>query len=341
MTCLLADIGGTNTRCAIIGENNSPDVIKEFENHLFTDLPALLIHYIESIPTGSRPTTGRFAVAAPIRGDAVQMINIDWQFSAESLRQSLRMEQLRLLNDFEALAIGLPSLGPNDIKQVGGGEALPNRAKAVLGPGTGLGVASLIPARGGWQAISGEGGHVTLPAVTPKEIDLIKRIRERFGHCSAERLLSGPGLELLHATLHTPDAVAGSAILAPEIAALADAGDERAQESFSVFFELLGTVAANLALTVGAFGGVYIGGGIVPRHAERFAASGFRRRFEAKGRYGDYLKSIPTYLIVSDHPTLTGLAAAGAALNDAGLPDGASPTGRPVAEFISENPQDS
>ncbi len=305
MICLLADIGGTNTRCAIAGAGGHLDALEVFENRRFSDLPDLLAHYIASLPAGSRPDHGMLAVAAPIRGDAVQMINIDWQFSTESLRQSLRLKELRLFNDFEALAVGLPNLGPNDIRQVGGGSALPNQTKAVLGPGTGLGVASLVPARHGWQAISGEGGHVTLPAVTAKEIDLIKIIRERFGHCSAERLVSGPGLELLHATLH-----GSSALSAPEIGALAETGDPQALASLDMFFEFLGTVAANLALTVGAFGGVYIGGGIVPRHAERFATSGFRRRFEAKGRYGDYLKSIPTLLIVSDQPALTGLAAA-------------------------------
>jgi glucokinase len=305
MTCLLADIGGTNTRCAIVAANGLPVSIEVFENRCFKTLSELLKRYIESLPADNKPTCGRFAVAAPIRGDAVQMINIDWQFSTKSLRQSLGMQQLQLLNDFEALAIGLPYLQPAEIRQVGDGNAAANQPKAVLGPGTGLGVASLIPTSNGWQAISGEGGHVTLPGVTPKEAELIQQLRERFGHCSAERLISGPGLELLHATLH-----GSAAITAAEIAALSEAGDAHAQETFNLFFELLGTVAANLALTVGAFGGVYIGGGIIPRHAERFAASGFRQRFEAKGRYGDYLKSIPTYLIISDHPTLTGLAAA-------------------------------
>jgi len=304
MTCLLADIGGTNTRCAIVETDGAPHAIEVFENRSFTDLPELLNHYIESLPADSRPVSGAFAVAAPIRADAVQMINIDWQFSTESLRQSLRMDRLQMLNDFEALAIGLPSLESKDLMQVGGGKAAPHRPKAVLGPGTGLGVASLVPTRDGWQAVSGEGGHVTLPAANRTDAELIERIRERFGHCSAERLISGPGLELLHLELHGSDAIPASAI-----ATLAETGDEKAQETFNVFFELLGTVAANLALTVGAFGGVYIGGGIIPRHAERFAASGFRRRFEAKGRYDDYLKSIATYLIVSDHPTLTGLAA--------------------------------
>jgi glucokinase len=305
MTCLLADIGGTNTRCAIVGTGDTPVAIEVFENRCFSNLSELLNRYIDSLSADNKPTSGMLAVAAPIRGDTVQMINIDWQFSTESLRQSLGIERLQLLNDFEALAIGLPHLKPDEIRQVGDGKAATNRPMAVLGPGTGLGVASLIPTRDGWQAVSGEGGHVTLPAVSPQEARLIQQLRERFGHCSAERLISGPGLELLHMTLH-----GFTAMTAAEIATLLENGDAQAQETFNVFFELLGTVAANLALTVGAFGGVYIGGGIIPRHADQFAASGFRQRFDAKGRYGNYLKSIPTYLIISDHPTLTGLAAA-------------------------------
>ena len=305
MISLLADIGGTNTRCAIVDEDGTPRLIEAFENRRFTDLSALLRQYIDSLPADSRPTSATLAVAAPIREDTVRMINIDWEFSTESLRRSLRVDRLEMFNDFEALAIGLPNFAPDDLVQIGGGQSLPDKPKAVLGPGTGLGVASLIPVPGGWQPVSGEGGHVTLPAVTRQEFELIDAIRERFGHCSAERLLSGPGLELLHTTLH-----AQAGITAAEITALAGNGDRKARETFDMFFELFGTVAANLALTVGAFGGVYIGGGIIPRHVERFAASGFRRRFETKGRYGDYLKSIPTYLIVTEHPTFTGLAAA-------------------------------
>jgi glucokinase len=305
MTCLLADIGGTNTRCAIVDKDGAPRMIEAFDNRRFADLSELLKHYIESLPADHRPVSGTLAVAAPIRADTVRMINIDWQFSTESLRQSIKMDRLKIINDFEALAIGLPHLGPDDLMQIGSGQSAPDKPKAVLGPGTGLGVASLIPVPGGWQAISGEGGHVTLPAVTHQEAGLIASIHDRFGHCSAERLLSGPGLALLHATLHAP-----AESTASEITSMAESGDENALDTLNIFFEFFGTVAANLALTVGAFGGVYIGGGIIPRHTERFAESGFRRRFEAKGRYGDYLKSIPTYLIVAEHPTLIGLAAA-------------------------------
>ena len=133
---------------------------------------------------------------------------------------------------------------------------------------------------------------------------IIRDVRERYGHCSAERLISGPGLTVLHSALHE-----GEELPATEIGRRADAGDQATGETFEVFFRLLGTVAANLALTLGAFGGVYIGGGIIPRQADRFARSGFRERFEAKGRYRDYLQSIPTYLITCDNPTITGLSA--------------------------------
>ncbi len=222
MTCVLADIGATNTRCAIVGADGMPTAIQVFENRNFSNLPELLTRYIDALPAPGKPECGIFAVAAPIRGDTVQMINIDWQFSVESLRQSLHMERLELLNDFEALAIGLPSLGSNELIQVGSGTSDPNRPKAVLGPGSGLGVASLIPAGDGWQAVSGEGGHVTLPAVDDSETVLIGKILARFRHCSSERLLSGPGLELVHSTLHESTAVSWSVLSSPEIISLVD-----------------------------------------------------------------------------------------------------------------------
>ena len=304
MSSLLADIGGTNTRCAITGDDGRPKLIREFINRDFDHPASLLEHYIADLAPQDRPKAGTLAVAAPIRGDEIRMINIDWQFSLSGLAGELGLTKLDALNDFAALARALPELGDDDLRKVGGGAPIPANPKAVLGPGTGLGVASLVSAGDRWSVVSGEGGHVTLPAVNAREAVVIETIRARFGHCSAERLLSGPGLGLLHATLHdAPE------LPATELARLSDDGDTAACETFEIFFRLLGTVAANLALTVGAFGGVYIGGGIIPRHRERFLTSGFRERFEAKGRYGDYLRTIPTYLIVAQYPTLTGLAA--------------------------------
>lgn len=313
MSYLLADIGGTNTRCAITHTDGKIENIRSFSNSEFSDLASLLGGYLHSMGGSERPDHAMLAVAAPIRGDTVNMINIDWQFSARSLQNQLKIRQLRLLNDFEALANALPEFGNNDLLQIGSGTSETNKPKAVIGPGTGLGVAGLIPVNGGWRAVSGEGGHVSLPAANQKEARIILRVQERYGHCSAERLISGPGLSLLDSILHECEPVP-----AEEIGRLAAQGDRQANASLEMFFQLLGNVAANLALTFGAFGGVYIGGGIIPRHTDKFAVSGFRERFEAKGRYGDYLGSIATYLIVTSHPTLTGLAAC--ARNVAGTP---------------------
>lgn len=304
MSCLLADIGGTNTRCAVTGGDGRPEPVREFTNREFDSLETLLHHFVESLPPAERPVDGALAVAAPIRGDEVQMINIDWSFSIGTVRKALGLRELRAVNDFEALAWALPDLPARELVPIGGGRAVAGKPKGVIGPGTGLGVASLVPYDGQWIAVSGEGGHVTLAATDEREAAVVAQIREEFGHCSAERLISGPGLGLLHRALH-----GGTAIDAAEIAARAAEDEAPACETFDVFFRMLGTVAANLALTIGAFGGVYIGGGIAPRHRERLVASGFRESFEAKGRYRDYLKSIPTWLIVSDHPALIGLAA--------------------------------
>ena len=304
MSFLLADIGGTNTRCAITRADGEVEKIQSFRNSEFSDPASLLAAYLDNGKGGERPEQAILAVAAPIRGDAVNMINIDWQFSALSLQKQLGFKRLCLLNDFEALAQALPEFGMDDLIKIGSGAPDAGKPKAVLGPGTGLGVASLIPVNIGWRAISGEGGHVSLPPANQAEARIILRVQEQYGHCSAERLISGPGLVLLHSILHECGAIS-----AEEIGRLAALGDPKANASLEIFFQLLGTVAANLALTIGAFGGVYIGGGIIPKHADKFATSGFRGRFEAKGRYDDYLRSIATYLIVAEQPTLTGLAA--------------------------------
>jgi glucokinase len=305
MTYMLADIGGTHTRCALFeGNNEGIRAIQVLLNSEF-DSPLTLLHrYLESLAAADQPKTGIFAIAAPITSDAVKMINIDWHFSVADLRDSLRLTRLTALNDFEALAYALPDLRPKQLMKVGAGAVVASKPKVVLGPGTGLGVAGLIPTGTGWQAIGGEGGHVTLAASNDREADLLRSVRNRIGHCSAERLVSGPGLSLIHTLLH------GTEPLAPaRLSELVAAGDPLAADTFEIFFQLLGTVASDLALTLGAFGGVYLGGGIIPRQLERFAQSGFRERFEDKGRYADYLRSIPTFVIIEDHPTLMGLAA--------------------------------
>ena len=303
MNRLLADIGGTNTRCALVRDGSRPEQIRHYRNAGFAGLTELLCAYVDELPEDQRPRAAALAVAAPIQGDQVRMINIDWSFSAEALRHALGLVRLELLNDFAALAQALPVLPADAVRQVGGGECRRDQTRAVLGPGTGLGVAGLVRCGGEWLSISGEGGHVTLAPGDESEAALIAAATDRYGHCSAERLISGPGLALIHAHLH-------GVVLDPgEIGNRAAQGDPQSKASLDKMFGLLGSVAGNLALTLGAAGGVYIGGGIVPRHIEQFARSNFRQRFIAKGRYRDYLDAIPTFVITAADPTLVGLAA--------------------------------
>ncbi len=199
------------------------------------------------------------------------------------------------------------------MRQVGQGTAVARSPLGLIGPGTGLGVSGLLPADGGRSAIpiNGEGGYVTLAGTTPLEDAVIARLRERFGHASAERAVSGPGLVNLHTALCELDGAAAEALDAAAISARAQAGDARAVQAVELFFAFLGTVAGNLALSLGARGGMYIGGGIVPRLGDRIDASAFRERFEAKGRFRDYLRGIPTFVVqASTSPALLGAARA-------------------------------
>ena len=303
MTYLIADIGGTKTTCGITTACGQVTSTKSFSNSNYENPSQLLRDYLQKADINGSPQQAILAVAAPIRGDRVDMVNIDWHFSAGALKDDLSIRELTLLNDFEALAYSLPELQAEDLIKIGSGEPEVDYPKAVLGPGTGLGVAGLIPVGNSWRAVGGEGGHVSLAPTDEYEAQIILRVQKQFGHCSAERLISGPGLAILHSLMH-----GGETLSAEEIGERAANDDPQARASLDRLFRFLGTVASNLALTFGAFGGIYIGGGIVPRHAEQFAASDFRDRFESKGRYDNYLRSIPTYLIVADNPTLTGLA---------------------------------
>jgi len=300
---LIADIGATNTRCALIDDLGRTVREASFENRGFDSLEALLRHFIGNTEVGQ----AALAVAAPITGDLVTMLNIDWQFSKAALMQALDTESLHVINDFEALAYALPQLATSDYRSIGHGTAVPGAPMAVLGPGSGLGVATAVPGCGDWIAVGGEGGHVTLPAQGDDEALLIADHGDPNGHCSAERLLSGPGLTRIHASL-ARQAGSSAPELAPErITAAAAAGDTLAVRTFDVFFALLGSVAGNLALTVGARGGVYIAGGIVPRVVDALEKSAFRERFIGKGRYREYLDAIPTAVITVANPAFIGL----------------------------------
>ena len=315
---LLADVGGTNARFAWQADAGAPLTdVRVLPAADFPTLQAAMHAYLAGLGHG-RPAMAAIAIANPITGDQVRMTNHHWAFSQAALKAEFGLTHLRLLNDFTALALALPDLPANELRQVGGGVGQPDKARALLGAGTGLGVSGLVPdGAGGWVPLEGEGGHVTLPAVSARERLVMDGLARLHGRASAERLCSGQGLVDAFTLLCEADGVALSGL--SSAAAVTDAAlkarQPQALEALNMLCAMLGSVAGNLALTLGARGGVYIGGGIVPRLGSWFDTSPFRQRFEAKGRFQDYLKDIPVWVITSaQSPSLLGAARALAAL---------------------------
>jgi glucokinase len=223
----------------------------------------------------------------------------------------LKLDRLIFLNDFTALAMAIRHLPPSELEQIGGGRSVLGSAIALIGPGTGLGVSGLVPSGEHWIPLQGEGGHVTLAVMNEREMAVFAQLRQRFSHVSAERVLSGPGLVNLYDALCAVEGVRAENLTPREVTERALAGTcKLCLEAASMFCALLGTLSGNLVLTLGAVGGLYIGGGIVPQLGSFFANSAFRYRFEDKGRYADYLADVPIYVIRSELPAFVGLARA-------------------------------
>lgn len=305
---LVGDIGGTYARFALGLAGQRPGVPRRFACADYEG-PEEAIRAFLADMDGS-PAAAAIAVAAPVTGDAITMTNHPWRFSVERLRAGLGLARLEVVNDFTAIALALPRLGPDDLDKLGGGEPAAGAAMAVLGPGTGLGVSGLIPGGGGWAAISGEGGHVDAAPWPGREAAVVERLRRRFGHVSRERLLSGPGLVSIYLSLAEIEGRPPTATPLPaDVAAWAQEGDALAGEAAGMFSAMLGAAAGDLALTLGARGGVFIAGGVVPGLGAAFDRDAFRRRFAAKGRFAAYLEAIPSYLVTGPNPALIGLAA--------------------------------
>jgi glucokinase len=315
---LLADIGGTNARFAL---ELGPGRIAHIEVLACASHPTLadaLRAYL-ALPAvaGVAAAAGAIrhaaiAIANPVMGDMVRMTNHHWEFSIEALRRECGFDTFVVVNDFEALAMSLPRLTDGDKRQVGGGATIAGAPIGLLGAGTGLGVSGLIPGADGkgWTALRSEGGHVTFAPANELEVAILQYAWREFEHVSAERLLSGAGVELIYRALAQHRGVAAEPLGAAEISRRALAGVcALCDEVVETFCGVLGTVAGNLAITLGAQGGVYIGGGIVPRLGERFGRSCFRRRFEQKGRFAAYLAAVPTYVITAEYPAFLGVSA--------------------------------
>ncbi len=302
---LLSDLGGTHVRFALSHGGGPPEGVAVRRNEGYASFEEAARDYL----AGRRIDRAALAVAGPVADGRVAMTNLDWTLDAERIAAALAIAEVRIFNDFEAQALALPELGAEHLAPVGEA-ALPRpRAPCVaLGPGTGLGAAGLLPEpAGGWRAVAGEAGHMTLAAADEDEALLLGEIRRRLGHVSAERLLSGPGLALLHRAL-TGDWQ--SALSPAEIAARAADGDPAASAAIGHFSRFLATVASDLALVFAAGGGVYLSGGVLRRLGPLFDADAYRARFVDKGRFADYLAPIPTLLVRHETPALLGLAAA-------------------------------
>lgn len=309
---LLGDVGGTNARFAWQTKPQGPlQDIRTLPAADFPTLEAAMRHYLASGGHGA-PRDVAIGIANPVTGDDVKMTNHHWAFSIEAMRLSLGLERFVVVNDFTALALSLPALLAEDLRQIGGGQAQPHGPKALIGPGTGLGVSGLLHIADGWVPLAGEGGHVTLAACTPREEAVVACLRKRFEHPSAERAVSGQGLENLYQAICQLEGVATEPLQAAQVTAGAlEGSDARCAEALAMFCAFLGTTAGNLALTLGATGGVYIGGGIVPRLGAYFEHSLFRERFEAKGRFARWLASMPVWVIeAKTPPALLGAAQA-------------------------------
>ena len=308
---LLADIGGTNARFAL--QQPGAEGFADVEVLACADYPAIgdaVRDYLARAGARGLAADGirhaALAIANPVEGDDVSMTNHCWRFSIGALQAELKLDTLLVVNDFAALAMSLPHLKAEQRERIGGGgnAGQANKPIGLIGPGTGLGVSGVIPCGERWIALAGEGGHVSFAPVNRQEVKILEALWDEYGHVSAERLLSGLGLELIHRAL------AGQRLDAPEITRRAlDGSSIACRETVEAFCAVLGSVAGNVALTLGATGGMYIGGGIVPRLGSLFHASRFRERFEGKGRLSPYLARIPTWLIVEEYPALRGVAA--------------------------------
>ena len=304
---LLADIGGTNARFAVETAPRQFEAVGVLPCAGYASLGAAMRAYLASeaaAPHAGLIRHAAIAIANPVDGDMVKMTNHTWSSSITALRKELDLSTLLVVNDFTALAMALPHLRPSQRTRIGGGTELPGRTIGLVGPGTGLGVSGIIPVGEGWAPLASEGGHASFAPGDDTEIAIMQRLWREFGHASAERLLSGPGLELIYRV------IAGKTLGAALITQQALTGtDADCLRTVNTFCGVLGAVAGNVALTLGATGGMYIGGGIVPRLGHLFAASPFRARFETKGRLSAYLERIPTFLITEQYPAFLGVSA--------------------------------
>lgn len=315
---LVADIGGTNIRLATTDKYNNLNDIETYQCQNFPHLSNVIYQYLSDKKLLNSRVNACLAIACPVDTDAISMTNLPWQFSQKQLKQDLKLHSLTLINDYTAIGMAIPLLNDQQKVKVGGGEAVAKKPIAVCGPGTGLGVANLVNIDDHWHCLGGEGGHTDFAPVDELDIHIFQQLKRNKQRISYEQLISGYGIEQIYQALvainqQTDKQSTGTDIVklsAQEISSKAISGDcATCFQTLSQFCKVLGSFSGNLALTTGSVGGVYIAGGIVPRFVEFFKASGFRERFETKGRMSYLNQNTPTYVITESQPGLLGAAA--------------------------------
>jgi glucokinase len=303
---LVADIGGTHARFALCGPDGEPAAEEWLQ---VADYPGL-VEAAQAYLAGRKVADAVFAVATPVDSDWIGLTNAPWAFSIRATKKALALERFAVINDFAAQALAVPRLAPEDWVQIGGGEPQAGAAIAVIGPGTGLGVSGVLPVQGIWYPIPSEGGHVSLAPHDERDAALLACLRRRFDHVSNERVLSGPGLINLATALAELDGEMLSLADPREVSRRAESGEcpfcTEALQRFSAF---LGGASGDLALLFCALGGVYISGGLCRNLGPLFDLERFRARFVAKGRFVDYLRRVPIYLVTRRDSGLVGAAA--------------------------------
>ncbi len=309
-SAILADIGGTNARFALLTDDRASEVLHLSVADHETAYDALATA-VDRFGVQSTPPSAVLAFAGPVNPERAVMTNTGWDTRARELRQRFGFTHVKLMNDYAALALSLDQFSDEDRLLIGPKLDGATGALAVVGPGSGLGVAALIPGDPYPLPLIGEGGHSSMPAMSGLEADIIAILRAELGHVSAERLLSGPGLLNVYQGLALLEGTEAEAVTAAEVTQRGlDGSDPLGRRALECFCSLLGSFAGNMALCYGAQGGVYLGGGILPRFPEFLATSKFRERFESKGRLSDYLSRIPTWLIIRPDAAFAGLAVA-------------------------------
>ena len=313
---LVADIGGTNARFALADPHAASPLlvasVREFPVAAFPSLAEAAAHYLDQ--AGAHADRGVFAVAGRVDGDEARITNHPWVISRSRTAQMLGFDQVHLLNDFAAQAMAIRLFGPDDVVRIGAPDWSPAppaqaRTYAVLGPGTGLGVGGLIVRDGRCHPLQTEGGHVSFPPGTPEEIRILELLSAQFGRVSNERLVCGPGLVNIHRALCQIAGVDPGLPTPRDISERAAAGDALGMRAVDVFCAVFGAIAGDLVLTLGAWDGVFLTGGLVPRMLDSLRHSGFRQRFEAKGRFSPNMAQVPSLAVMHPQAGLLGAAA--------------------------------